>query len=512
MPPSDEATDINQPLDVRMGKSNADGASPTVVDSLFYEQGRLRAELDRLRSDQTAGRARADANEKEKPGQGEQSSSQPDAKSKDAPASDQKTDGADKDKDDKKEGDAEKKDAPKEPLLTRTRKWAAGHPISTVAIPFLLIAVLIGGWFLWRYLQSYESTDDAQVDGHLNAVSSRITGTVIAVNVENDQTVDQGKLAVELDTRDYDVALAQQKANLEQADANIQVQNPSVSITQTTQKTSVSSTELDVTTARAGYVAQQQQVLSSLADLRQAEANAANAAADELRYRKLVEKAEVSRETYEQKLADARAQAAMVSSRSATADVASKTVDQRKAALEQAIALAAQAKQNSSRQNAVQKATTAARQAAAHISKAQVDQAVLNLAYCKIYIPVNGVIGNKTVEVGAQVSVGQELFDVTPIKDLWITANYKETQLRKMRPGQSVTVYVDTLGRDFQGYIENMPGATGARYSLLPPDNATGNYVKVVQRLPVRIRLKPDQDGIALLRTGMSVEPKVWLR
>ena len=140
------------------------------------------------------------------------------------------------------------------------------------------------------------------------------------------------------------------------------------------------------------------------------------------------------------------------------------------------------------------------------------DQAILNLTYCRIYAPVRGIIGNKTVEVGAQVSVGQELFDVTPTDDIWVTANYKETQLRKMRPGQAVTISVDTLGRDFKGYIEDMPGATGARYSLLPPENATGNYVKVVQRLPVRIRFKPGQEGVAQLRIGMSVEPKVWLK
>jgi membrane fusion protein (multidrug efflux system) len=160
----------------------------------------------------------------------------------------------------------------------------------------------------------------------------------------------------------------------------------------------------------------------------------------------------------------------------------------------------------------VQRATEASRQAAARISKAQVDQATLNLAYCMIYAPVAGIVGNKTVEIGAQVSIGQELFDVTPIDDVWVTANYKETQLRKMHAGQAVTIQVDTLGRDFKGYIEDMPGATGARYSLLPPENATGNYVKVVQRLPVRIRFQPNQDGVNLLRVGMSVEPQVWLK
>jgi membrane fusion protein (multidrug efflux system) len=194
------------------------------------------------------------------------------------------------------------------------------------------------------------------------------------------------------------------------------------------------------------------------------------------------------------------------------ADAAGRTVEQRISALTQAVQRAAEATVNSSRQVAVQRATVAARKAAAQISQAQVEQAILNLSYCKIFAPVSGIIGNKTVEIGAQVSVGQELFDVTPIDDLWVTANYKETQLRKMRPGQSVTISVDTFGRDFDGYIEDMPGATGAQYSLLPPENATGNYVKVVQRLPVRIRFKPNQSGLTRLRVGMSVEPKVWLK
>jgi membrane fusion protein (multidrug efflux system) len=201
-----------------------------------------------------------------------------------------------------------------------------------------------------------------------------------------------------------------------------------------------------------------------------------------------------------------------VAARRASADAAIKTVEQRSATLDQATSLAAQAKQNAVRQVDVQRATEASRQAAARISKAQMDQAALNLTYCMIYAPVAGIVGNKTVEIGAQVSVGQELFDVTPIDDVWVTANYKETQLRKMHAGQAVTIQVDTLGREFKGYIEDMPGATGARYSLLPPENATGNYVKVVQRLPVRIRFQPNQDGVNLLRVGMSVEPQVWLK
>jgi len=456
----------------------------SVIGSLFYEQGRLRADLDRLLNAPAA---------------------KPEDKPKEAPPpKDDAKDAGDK--------EAKEKEAKKEPLLKRSTEWVKTHPLATLTLLVLLVAMLVAGWFLWGYLQSYESTDDAQVDGHMNAIASRISGTVTAVYVENNQSVERGKLAVELDTRDYEVALSQQRGNLAQAQANVNAQNPNVSITQVTQRTGVSTADLDVASAQAGLLAERQQVESALADLRQAEANAANAAAEEIRYRDLAEKEEVSREQYDQRLADSRAQTANVSSRRAVADATGKTVDQRISALTQAVQRAAETTVNSTRQVAVQRATVEARKAAVQISQAQVDQAMLNLTYCKIFAPVSGIIGNKTVEIGAQVSVGQELFDVTPTDDLWVTANYKETQLRKMRPGQSVTISVDTFGRDFDGYIEDMPGATGAQYSLLPPENATGNYVKVVQRLPVRIRFKPNQNGLARLRVGMSVEPKVWLK
>jgi membrane fusion protein (multidrug efflux system) len=489
MPEQNEAKEREQNLDGHKSLITQDRPTDSAIDALFYEQRKLRADLDRLLQATAAKPTEPAAAPKEK----EAGKEGPDAGKQDAG----------------KDGHTE---PPKEPFRKRAVDWTKAHPIATVAIPILLVAVLVGGWFLWGYLQSYESTDDAQVDGHVNAISSRISGTVTAIYVENNQTVDRGKLAVELDPRDYEVAISQQRANLAQAMANVGAQSPNIPITRLTQATDVSTADLDVTIAQAGVFAEQQLVASALADLTQAEANAANAKAEEVRYRMLVEKEEVSREQYDQRLADTRAQIAIVAAGRASADAANKTVEQRAATLGQATRRAAETRQNSGRQVDVQRATGAAREAAARISQAQVDQALLNLAYCNIYAPVGGIIGNKTVEVGAQVSVGQELFDVTPIDDLWVTANYKETQLRKMHAGQRATIRVDTLGRDFEGYIEDMPGATGARYSLLPPENATGNYVKVVQRLPVRIRFKPSQDGVALLRIGMSVEPKVWLK
>jgi membrane fusion protein, multidrug efflux system len=149
--------------------------------------------------------------------------------------------------------------------------------------------------------------------------------------------------------------------------------------------------------------------------------------------------------------------------------------------------------------------------AAVQATQASLDQAKLNLSYCHIVAPATGVVGDKTVQVGQRVQPGEQLLTVVPLNDIWITADYRETQLRRMHRSEPVTIHVDTTGLDYNGYIEGLPGATGELYSLLPPENATGNYVKVVQRLPVRIRLYSGEDPHHRLRQGMSVEPTVWV-
>jgi len=322
----------------------------------------------------------------------------------------------------------------------------------------------------------------------------------------------KGQVLVDLDPRDYQVSLAQSNANLAQAQTNIEIQSPNVPITTTTQATQVASAEESVISANAAVVSAERTYESTVADVRQAEADAANAATEERRYRELVDKEEVSREAYDQRATAARAQQALVSSRRAVAEANLKVVDQRKAEANQARQREEEAKANQPRQVAIQKASVDNRRAGVEGARAQRQQALLNLSYAKVLAPVNGIIGDKTVEVGMQVAAGQELFAITQIDDIWVTANFKETQVRKMKPQQGVTIHVDTLAQDFEGYIENMPGATGAKYSLLPPENATGNYVKVVQRLPVRIRFKHGQKNEERLRPGMSVEPKVWVQ
>ena len=244
----------------------------------------------------------------------------------------------------------------------------------------------------------------------------------------------------------------------------------------------------------------------------QAEANEANAAREEERYRILVVKEEISREQYDQQATNERAQAAAVASRRETSEAAAKQVNAAEASLLQAQAQLKQAKGNFPREISIQRATLAQRQASALQMKAQADQAELNLEYTRIYAPEDGIIGDKDVQLNTQVTAGQEMFALTQTNDIWVTANFKETEITNMHPGQSVTIHVDALEKDFQGYVEALPGGSGAIYSLLPPENATGNYVKVVQRLPVRIRFKPGQPGEERLAPGMSVEPKVWVK
>ena len=465
------------------------------LEDLRQEQARLRADLERLRQSQAGG-----------DGQGK-NSQEKDGQVKDG----QGKDGAGK-KDDQKDKDKQEQEEPKPPFLQRMGAWVRTHPLLLIGIVFGLAVLLIGGWFLWQYLQTYESTDDAQINGHIDQISPRINGTVVAIYVEDTQGVVKGQSVVDLDPRDYQVALEQAQARFAQAVSSLRAQSPNVPITETSQATSVSTAQANVRSAEAAVAAAQRTWESSTADFEQAQANAANSDAEEKRYAQLVAKQEVSRELYDQRATQARADQALVRSRERTAEAARRNVDEQQAALDSARDSLLQAQANLPRQVAVQRATVQARQADVETAQAQINQAMLNLSYCKIVAPVDGIVGDKTIEAGMQVAPGQELFAITRTDDIWVDANFKETQIRNMHPGQSVTITVDALAQAFDGYIENMPGATGAKYSLLPPENATGNYVKVVQRLPVRIRFKQGQRGAERLRPGMSVEPKVWVR
>ena len=391
------------------------------------------------------------------------------------------------------------------------KRGLLAHPVKLVILLVVLVAAGIGGYRLWNYFNSYESTDDAQVDGDIYAITSRIAGTVKAVYVEDNQAVKAGQLLVDLDPRDYEVALEQAKAALNASRTLVAVARPSVPITTETTQTTVSTSTTDIAQARALLAAAQRDYDSAMASVRKSEADSVKAQADLERYRMLVAKDEISKQQFDQAEAASKAAAADVDVKKATAEAGARTIEEMQAKLEQSITKQGQAERNRPQEIAIQNATVRSREANAVQQQTMVDQAMLNLSYTKIFAPVDGIIGKKNAEPGQQVAPGQQLMADVPVANVWITANFKETQLRRMKPGQRATIHVDAYDRDYQGVVESVAGATGARFSLLPPENATGNYVKVVQRVPVRIRLKEGEDRNHELRPGMSVDPKVWL-
>ncbi len=393
-----------------------------------------------------------------------------------------------------------------------TGSTAEGRRRTLLFAAIVGLVIVVGAASFWLYSRTYESTDDAQVDGHLNGITARIDGDVKVVHVEENQSVQAGDLLVELDPRDYEVAVEQARAQLLKAQAGERAENPNLPITQTTTQTSLSTSKSGVANAEAAEAAAERDQLAAQSRVEEAEANNTRAQADVGRYKALVDKNEVSRSDYDQVIATSKALAASLDSARASAEAAQKVVDQRRAQLDQARSMLESATVTAPNQVAISKANLQSKQADVQAMQAQLDRAQLDLSYCKILAPVTGIVTKRTVEVGEHVSKGQRLVTIANLGDLWVTANFKESQLKKMHTGQPVTISVDAFDQDFDGTVESMPGSTGSITSLLPPENATGNYVKVVQRLPVRIRLNSGQQGLDRLRPGMSVVPKVWLK
>ncbi len=389
---------------------------------------------------------------------------------------------------------------------------------SRTASPGFRIAVIIGvvvllvvAFFVYRYISSYEDTDDAEIDGHINSISARISGHVIRLDIVDNQYVQAGALLVEIDPTDYQVAYDRAKADYEDAQAAAAAAGVNVPITDVNTTSQVSASEADVASSRAGIAAARQQFDAAKAQRDQAEANNVKAQNDLVRYKQLIDKQEISQQQYDQAVASAAADAAAVAAAHALADAAQAQVIQAQGKLVQAEANLRYA-QTGPRQLQISRSRAASAEAQVMQKKAALDQAQLNLQYTKVIAPVVGVVSDRTVEVGQNVAPGQELMKVIPLNDIWITANFKETQLRYMKVGQPVTIEVDANGRKYKGKVNSIAGASGARFSLLPPENATGNYVKVVQRIPVKIVLDPGENDDQSLRPGMSVEPKVWIR
>jgi membrane fusion protein (multidrug efflux system) len=376
----------------------------------------------------------------------------------------------------------------------RAAGFARAYPRAKWILAVVALFVVAGGFAVWQYYSALESTDDAQIDGHIHPISARVSGTVLRVLHDDNETVQPGTLLVELDPKDYQVALDRARADLANAQASATAAHVDVPLTTTTSSNALAA-------SAAAVKAADRDVQAAQAGVQQAQANYTKAAADLKRMQQLVEKDEISHQQYDAAVAAAGASQATLEA--AGANVASA---QSRAAQARAQAAAAETVPEQIRMT---RARAGAAVADVQKYQAAVEQAELNLQYTRIYAPVTGVLSKRNVEPGQVVQTGQPLFSIVDLDDIWVTANFKETQLKNMRPGQKATVTVDAYGRSYNAVVESIGGATGSRFSVLPPENATGNYVKVVQRLPVRIRFERGQDPNHLLRPGMSVEPIV---
>ncbi len=399
------------------------------------------------------------------------------------------------------------------------------QPRVRLIIGAVLLLGLGAGIWAWS-TSARENTDDAQVDAHVTQIAARVGGTVTKVAVDDNQLVEAGALLVQLDPRDYQVAVDKARAELADAEASAVAAQSSVPITSTTAASNVTTARGGITQAQSGVAASEKEIEAANARLitaqarqREAEANAVKSARDVERLRGLLAKDEVSQQMFDATMATATAQKAGVdSARSQVAEaeagirVAESKLAQARAGEDQAHA-EMQTAQTGPSQIAAIKAKAAQAEAHAQQARATLAQAELNLQYATVKAPVRGVVSKKGINVGQVVQGGQPLLAIVQIDDVWVTANFKETQLKDMRPGQRTEIAVDAYGgRTYTGKIDSIAGATGARFSLLPPENATGNFVKVVQRVPVKIVLDPGQDPEHLLRPGMSVTPTVFLK
>ena len=363
----------------------------------------------------------------------------------------------------------------------------------------------------WRYAAHVESTDDAQIEGHLHAISARVTGTVLRINpdVQDNHFVKAGTLLLELDPGDFDAALASAEAGLTAKAAAADAAVSQVPIVKATAFSQLDLSRASEVEARANVAAAEADVAAAATHRVEHDAAVyARVERDRIRYEALVEKREISRSDYDARETDAKAawetleadRAAVASGKERVA-IARSRVLERKADVDAARAAPERVSDV--------KARSANAEGQAQQARADVQTARLNVSYTRIYAPVSGIIGRKTVEIGHRIQPGQSLLIVVPVDDIWVTANFKETQVNRMRPGQAVRISVDAFDHDYQGTVDEMAGAVGTLFSLLPPENASGNFVKVVQRLPVRIRLNAGEDAEHRLRPGMSVEARV---
>jgi len=412
-----------------------------------------------------------------------------------------------------------------EPVVVEKKSsFISSGPFRAIVVVLVLAVIGVAAW--WWITQGRESTDDAQVDAHVIPMASRVGGTVLKVPVEDNQLVEAGTVLVEIDPRDYQVAVDKAKAELADAEATAIAAQSNVPITSTSTQSGVSTAQSSVDQAKSVIESAAKEVevararlTASQSRLREAEANATRSRRDVDRLKGLLAKDEVSQQQYDAAVAAADAQSAATDT--ARAQIAEAEAGVRMAESRQVQAQAGEQSARASLRNAqtgpeqvtAMRARASSAQARVEQSKATLAQAELNLQYAVIKAPARGVVSRKSVNPGQVIQAGQPLLSLVQTDEVWITANFKETQLNEMRPGQKVILTVDAYGgKQFQGKVDSIAAATGARFSLLPPENATGNFVKVVQRVPVKIVLDTGQDPDNLLRPGMSVSPTVYTK
>jgi membrane fusion protein (multidrug efflux system) len=375
-----------------------------------------------------------------------------------------------------------------------------------------VLALGAGGGGYYAHARHFEDTDDAQVDGEITNVSPRVAGTLVKVLVSDNQVIKAGDPLAEIDPVDFEVAVAQARAQLAQAKAVFEAENPSVPMTETTNQTGLSAAEADLASAGSGLLAADREIKQLTAQLDLARSSETNARQEKTRAEELQRTGAISQAELDGRTNALDGATANVAAVSAALAGAQARYSQAEARITSSRSHVTELRANAPRELDVRRATVGAREAQFELAKAQLRQAELNLSYVKIVAPVGGIVGRKSMSVGDHVAPGQQIMAISRVDDLWITANFRETQVRDMRPGQAAAIHVDALDLDLHGTVDSIGGATGSRYSLFPPENAAGNYVKVVQRLPVRIKLDAGQPGVDRLRPGMSVEPEVRVR
>jgi len=368
----------------------------------------------------------------------------------------------------------------------------------------VVVVLVVGGVFLWHYLSGFESTDDAQVDVHLYPVSARISGYIQKVNVDDNQWVDAGSTLVEIDPKDYEVALERAQASLDTSEASAKSSNIDVPVSSVDTTSQLKFTSSDIKNAEAAIQAAEKRVAAAHARVLEAQAENVKAQDDVTRYHLLLAKEEVPKQVYDHAYAAAATDVAAIAAAEAEEAAAEQAVQEANSRL-----LEAQAHFEDAQAGPQRVASTRAKALSATADvgqkRAAVEQAQLNLGYTKIFAPVAG-------EITKNVDPGEQLLTVTPLDQVWVTANFKETQLKHMRVGQKATIELDSNGRTYDAHVDSIAGGTGPIYSLLPPENATGNYVKIVQRVPVKIVLEPGENRDHQLRPGENVVAKVYLR